>query len=61
MPFYYLYLFQPLDIRVFAAFKRAYSRETIAVSRLNTQRIQRAEWIKIFQKAKAKAVTASDI
>ena len=61
MPPYYSHLRQPHDIRVFTAFKRAYNGETDAVSRLSTQRIQRAEWIKIFQKAKIKAVTASNI
>ena len=32
---YCFYLLQPLDIGVFAAFKRAYSGETDAVSRLS--------------------------
>ena len=35
MPFYYSHLLQPLNIRVFAIFKRAYSGETDAVFKLN--------------------------
>ena len=61
MPLYYSHLLQPLDIGVFAAFKRAYSGETDAGFRLNTQRIQRAKWMEMFQKIKVKAVTASNI
>ena len=61
MPPHCSHLLQPLDIGVFAAFKRAYGGETDALSRLSTQRIQRAEWMEMFQKARAKATTASNI
>ena len=61
MPPLYSHLLQPLDVEVFAAFKRAHSGETNAVFRLNTQRIFRFKWLQMFQRAKAKAVTPTNI
>ena len=61
MPPHCSHLLQPLDVGVFAAFKRAHSGETDAVSRLSTQRIQRTEWMEMFQRARAQAITASNI
>ena len=61
MPPHCSHLLQPLDINVFAAFKRAHNGETDAVSRLNTQHIPRFEWLQMFQRARNKAVVAFNI
>ena len=61
MPPHYSHLLQPLDVGVFAAFKRAHNGETDVVSKLNTQRILRFKWLQIFQRAKSKAVTPTNI
>jgi hypothetical protein len=61
MPPHCSHLLQPLDVGVFAAFKRAHSNETDATSRLSTQRISRLEWMEIFIRARAKAVKLDNI
>jgi hypothetical protein len=47
MPPHCSHLLQPLDVGVFAAFKRAHSNQTDHTSRLSSQRISRSEWIQI--------------
>ena len=61
MPPHCSHLLQPLDVGVFAAFKRAHSVEMDSVSRLSTQRISRHEWLQMFIRARVKAVTTSNI
>jgi DDE superfamily endonuclease len=61
MPPHCSHLLQPLDVGVFAAFKRAHSNETDATSQLSTQRISRREWMEMFIRARAKAVKPDNI
>jgi hypothetical protein len=58
---HYLHLLQPLNVRVFSAFKRAHLNKTDATSRLSTQRISRPEWLEMFIRARAKAVKPDNI
>ena len=61
MPAHCTHVLQPLDVGVFAAFKTAHSRETDMVSRLSSERIPRREWLEMFIRARAKAVTPTNI
>ena len=61
MPQHCSHILQPLDITVFSPFKRALAAETDAISRLDAGRIQRVEWTEMFIRARAKAVTTSNI
>jgi len=61
MPAHCTHVLQPLDVGVFAAFKTAHSGETDMVSRLSTARISRREWLEMFIRARAKAVTPTNI
>ena len=55
------HVLQPLDVGVFSAFKRRYTTETDAISRLSSQRIPRREWIELFTRARIKAITKENI
>jgi DDE superfamily endonuclease/Tc5 transposase DNA-binding domain/helix-turn-helix, Psq domain len=55
------HILQPLDVGVFAAFKRACAAEADDTFRLSTQRINRFEWLKMFQSARTKAITQENI
>ena len=55
------HILQPLDVGVFSAFKRAYSKETDQVSQLSSQRISRREWMQMFIRARQRAVVSDNI
>jgi hypothetical protein len=55
------HILQPLDVGVFAAFKRACAAEADDTFRLSTQRINRSEWLKMFQRARKKAMSQENI
>jgi DDE superfamily endonuclease/Tc5 transposase DNA-binding domain len=55
------HVLQPLDVGVFAAFKRRYTGETAAISRLSSQRISRAEWVQLFARARESSVIRENI
>lgn len=61
MPPHCSHILQPLDVGVFAAFKRSHTSETHAISRLSSQRLPRAEWIELLARAREKAVTKKNI
>ncbi|KFY83439.1 hypothetical protein V500_10057, partial [Pseudogymnoascus sp. VKM F-4518 (FW-2643)] len=61
MPPHCSHLLQPLDVGVFAAFKRAHANETDKLARHSSQRILRVEWMQMFIKARIKAITVSNI
>jgi DDE superfamily endonuclease len=61
MPPHCSHLLQPLDVGVFAAFKRAHANETDITSRLSSQRIPRPEWVQMFIRARSKAVNVDNI
>jgi hypothetical protein len=52
---------QPLDVSVFSPLKRALAAETDAASRLDSGRIQRADWTNMYIRAREKAFTSSNI
>ena len=61
MPAHCSHILQPLDVGMFSSFKAAHSGETDAYSRLSSDRIPRQEWIQMFSRARAKAVTPENI
>jgi hypothetical protein len=61
MPPHCSHILQPLDVGVFAAFKRFHTIETHAISRLSSQRIPRAEWIELLSRAREKAMSKENI
>lgn len=61
MPPHCSHILQPLDVGVFAAFKRAHAIETDKVARLSSQRLSRLEWLQIFIQARKKAVRPENI
>lgn len=61
MPPHCSHILQPLDVGVFAAFKRYHTIETHAISRLSSQRIPRAEWIELLSRARTKAMSKENI
>jgi hypothetical protein len=61
MPPHCSHLLQPLDVGVFAAFKRAHANETDKLAQHSSQRIPRVEWMQMFIKARIKTVTLFNI
>ena len=61
MPPHCSHILQPLNVGVFAAFKRYHTIKTHAISRLSSQRIPRAEWIELLSKAREKAISKENI
>jgi hypothetical protein len=61
MPPHCSHILQPLDVGVFAAFKRAHTVETHAISRLSSQRIPRSEWLELLSRAREKAMSKENI
>ena len=61
MPPHCSHILQPLDVSVFASFKRALATETDALSRLDIRRLQRVEWTEMFIRARQKALTERNI
>jgi hypothetical protein len=61
MPPHCSHILQPLDVGVFAAFKRYHTVETHAISRLSSQRIPRSEWIELLSRARTKAMSRENI
>ena len=55
------HLLQPLDVSVFAPFKRALTEEIDKLSRLDSGRISRVDWVSMFIRAKSKALVSSNI
>jgi hypothetical protein len=55
------HVLQPLDVGVFSPLKRALAAETDRVSRLDPGRIARVEWTSMYIRARAKALTLSNI
>jgi len=55
------HILQPLDVGVFAPLKRALACETDAVNRLDSGRVSRVEWTQMYIRARAKALTTSNI
>ena len=52
---------QPLDVSVFSPLKRALTAETDAASRLDSSRIQRVDWTKMYIRAREKALISANI
>lgn len=61
MPPHCSHILQPLDVGVFAAFMRFHTVETYTISRLSSQRISRAKWIKLLSRAREKAMIRGNI
>jgi hypothetical protein len=61
MPPHCSHILQPLDVGVFAAFKRYHTVETHAISRLSSQRIPRLEWVELLSKARVRAMSKENI
>lgn len=55
------HLLQPLDVGVFAPLKRALAEETDAVSRLDSSRISRVDWVSKLMRARSRALVSSNI
>jgi hypothetical protein len=55
------HILQPLNVGVFAAFKRYHTIETYTISRLSSQHIPRLEWIKLLSRARVKAMSKENI
>ena len=55
------HLLQPLDVGVFAPLKRALAEETDTVSRLDSSRISRADWVSMFIRARSKALVSGNV
>ncbi|KXL43501.1 hypothetical protein M433DRAFT_75946, partial [Acidomyces richmondensis BFW] len=51
----------PLDVSIFAPLKRVLASETDIGSRLDSGRIQRVEWTKMYIRIRKKALTSSNI
>ena len=54
-------MLQPLDVSVFAPLKRALSKETDKVARLDSSRIARVQWTEMYIRAHKTAFSASNI
>jgi hypothetical protein len=54
-------MLQPLDVSVFSPLKRALAAETDAVSRLDSGRLQKVEWTKMYIRARERALTTANI
>jgi hypothetical protein len=52
---------QPLDVSVFSPLKRALAAETDAAARLDSGRIQRVDWTKMYIRAREKALISANI
>jgi hypothetical protein len=61
MPPHCSHIVQPLDVGVFAAFKRYHTIETHAISSLSSQRIPRSECIELLSRARVKAMNKENI
>ena len=61
IPFYCLYLLQPLNIKVFTIFKRVYNGETNAVFKFNIQIIFCFKWLQMFQRVRFKTIIFTNI
>ncbi|EDO00500.1 hypothetical protein SS1G_06902 [Sclerotinia sclerotiorum 1980 UF-70] len=55
------YLLQSLDITVYGLMKRYHALEVDRYSRAGVKRIQRAEWVELFQNIRKKALNSSNI
>ncbi|RAL67200.1 hypothetical protein DID88_007977 [Monilinia fructigena] len=55
------HLLQPLDIAVYGPMKRYHALEVDRYSRAGVKRIQRAEWVGLFQNIRKKALNSSNI
>ncbi|RAL68240.1 hypothetical protein DID88_008942 [Monilinia fructigena] len=55
------HLLQPLDIAVYGPMKRYHALEVDRYSRAGVKRIQRAEWVELFQNIRKKALNSSNI
>jgi DDE superfamily endonuclease/Tc5 transposase DNA-binding domain/helix-turn-helix, Psq domain len=55
------HLLQPLDVGVYGPMKRYHALEVDRYSRVGVKRIQRAEWVELFQRIRAKALIPSNI
>lgn len=55
------HVLQPLDVSVFSPLKRALATETDAVSRLDSGRIARSEWTRMYIRARQAALRESNI
>lgn len=55
------HLLQPLDVGVYGPMKRYHTAEVDRYSRAGIQRIQRAEWLELFQRIRKKALTETNI
>ena len=61
MPPHCSHLLQPLDVDVFAPLKRALSKETDAINQYDSSRISRISWMKMYIKARAKALSTENL
>ena len=55
------HILQPLDVGVFAPLKRALASETDAALRLSSSYIPRIQWVEMYIRARAKAITTGNI
>lgn len=55
------HLLQPLDVGVYGPMKKYHALEVDRYTRAGIHRIQRAEWIELFQQIRAKALTPQNI
>lgn len=55
------HVLQPLDVSCFAPLKRALAKHADALSRLDTGRTTRAQWVEMYQLARQEAFTAKTI
>jgi hypothetical protein len=61
LPSYCSHLLQPLDVGVCGPIKRYHTFEVDRYSRAGIKLIQRAEWVELFQRIRAKALIPSNI
>ena len=54
-------ILQPLDVGVFAPLKRALAADTDSVSRIDPERISRAQWTAMYMRARQKAFSKRNI
>ena len=55
------HILQPFDVSVFSPLKRTLAAETDAVSRLDSGRLQKVEWTKMYIRARERALTTTNI
>jgi len=55
------HILQPLDVGVFAPLKRALASETDTALRLSSSHIPRIQWVEMYIRARAKAITTGNI